>query len=614
MHVWQESRVVGFFLWITLYGWLSINPFVTIGSSAAMVVNPGNNNNNIPTVTTVEELDEIVNDLVHIKSQEWKELPKNQKIDLLKQVLENTRQHAEEWIQSSVDARMGQGRGDAVVSSVAIWSSYVTSLISVFDKRKKNNHSRVPLTTNKSAIKVYPDPFSLELTEAIGMRGELVINADYESQQGDETKDNGNEGVSYIMGAGNYNAPVELLCELFLHNRVCIYKPNPVNDITFVTLEEKILKPFIQAGYISIVYDDHQHHTIGKKILTEYVKQHNKITKVVLTGAESTYKNIVVPYLTSKTQVCAELGAVNAWIIVPSEKQWNKNTINDYARHLAFAKTSNNGHVCAAPQLYILPRNWKWRKAFRQRLKYWLAFHAQQEGTTPPFYPNSFHSQKIFQEAYPDSEYIFPPNTEKTAEELRLLSPKKQMMLFIPDCTVSDANENNSLIFKKEAFCPVLGEVPLDFDGSDNDGMKFLNQALNFTQKNVYGSLTMTIIATDSFLKQNKRPINELLANMPYGAVGINIWSGMIFSLPKMVWGAYPGASASGEGFIGNIFQYKGVEKAILRANFHNLPRRLAWIRNTRTCNKVLERFGRYKLRPNIFTQLMLFSAIFTGI
>ena len=619
--MFDKNYEMNFVLSITLICWLSlIAPFVTFVTSAAMVTNPGNKNGCPTVTTTVEELDEIVNDMINSKAKEWRELPTNQKTDLLKQVLENTRQHADEWIQSSVDARMGQGRGDAILLSTAIWSNYITSLISVIDNRKKvNHHSRVPLTTNKFAVKVYPDPFSLEQTEAIGMRGELVINEDlYEkSQQRDETKDNDDdydEGVSYVMGAGNVNAPIEILCELFLHNRVCIYKPNPVNDITFVTLEEKILQPFIQAGYISIVYDDHQQHTIGKKLLTEYIKQHDKITKVVLTGAESTYKNIVMPNLTCKTKVCAELGAVNAWIIVPSKKQWNKHTINDYARHLAFAKTCNNGHTCAAPQIYILPRNWKWRNAFQERLKYWLSIHAQQEGTTPPFYPNSFHSQKTFQQAYSQSEYIFPRNIENTEKETLLSSPKKQMTLFIPDCTVSDPNDDNSLIFQKEAFSPVLAEVPLDFDGTDDDGMKFLNQALNFTQKNVHGSLTMTIIAPDSFLKQNKSPINELLANMPYGAVGVNVWSGMMYSLPKLLWGAYPGASASGEGFIGNIYQYKGVEKAILRANFHNLPRRFAWVRNSRTHNKVLERFGRYTLRPNIITQLMLFSAILLGI
>ena len=179
-------------------------------------------------------------------------------------------------------------------------------------------------------------------------------------------------GVAGILGAGNFNAPIEVLCEMFLKGRVCIHKPNPVNEKQR-TVVLKIFKPLVEAGYLAFVFG-------GANVGTALV-QDSALNEIVLTGSTATY-NKIQPL--TETPICAELGGVNPWIVVPS-KRWNIRSIDNHARHLAFSKLANNGHTCAAPQVLIVAKDWEFRAAFLDRLRYWLGEYAG----NAPFYPGS---------------------------------------------------------------------------------------------------------------------------------------------------------------------------------------------------------------------------------
>ena len=59
-------------------------------------------------------------------------------------------------------------------------------------------------------------------------------------------------GCAAVLAAGNFDAPTDLLSELFIKGRVCVYKPNPINEASIPVLE-KIMKPVIDLGYVSFV-------------------------------------------------------------------------------------------------------------------------------------------------------------------------------------------------------------------------------------------------------------------------------------------------------------------------------------------------------------------------
>ena len=87
--------------------------------------------------TPVEEVPKIVA-RVASKSDEWKSLPLDTKIELLKQVLSNTIQYQDEWTKSScqdrgisaTDVRHGCARADVLTVSQATLGSYLNGILS----------------------------------------------------------------------------------------------------------------------------------------------------------------------------------------------------------------------------------------------------------------------------------------------------------------------------------------------------------------------------------------------------------------------------------------------------------------------------------------------------
>jgi len=60
-------------------------------------------------------------------------------------------------------------------------------------------------------------------------------------------------GVVAILGAGNFDAPIDILHTLFLANKVALFKPNPVNQFS-ADITQAIFKPLIDRGYLAYVY------------------------------------------------------------------------------------------------------------------------------------------------------------------------------------------------------------------------------------------------------------------------------------------------------------------------------------------------------------------------
>ena len=572
-------------------------------------------------------INEIVNN-VSSKSNEWANLSLQHKYELLRQVLENAHQHKEEWIacqenQKGVNPNNplhGYGSLDIMVGGPATFGAYANGILTSLEYAIQNDAQAPPppISTkqvgDRTIATVWPRSNNLvQSLEAFGMTAEIVcdVKEDDEPLQDSfgttSTSNNKSGGVAAILAAGNFDAPTDLLSQLFIKGRVCICKPNPINTVSIPILE-KILEPLISASYVTI-FPDPNNLSATKELL-----QHPDIDEIVLTGSKATLDKIVWGD-TNKDQamnrrnkspintkpICAELGGGSPWIIVPGP-QWNSRSVDKHARAVAFAKMANGGHICVSPQVIVLPRKWEFRSLFMDRLRYWLSQHP----TSAPFYPGSLQMHAEFGQ-HRNAELI------EYQDSVEDVYPNQQRPILITDMDTSTDQE----YLKREAWSPVLMELPIDFDSKDEDEapMVYLREAIQICQQHLYGSLSVAILINNKTMKRHEKEFNEILVHhLPYGIVGINIWPILANSMSQVSWGAFPGHEQSGIGILGNVNLYCKPTKTILRAPFSYLPRRLIQVTKPQKVRLLFKRFTTYKMRPNLVTQTGLFLALFLGI
>jgi hypothetical protein len=70
--------------------------------------------------------------------------------------------------------------------------------------------------------------------------------------------------------------------------------------------------------------------------------------------------------------------------------------------------------------------------------------------------------------------------------------------------------------------------------------------------------------------------LDTAIANLQYGAIGVNLWSAMLFYFSSTTWGAYPGNSltdiSSGIGFVHNSYLFDYPQKSVVYAPFRIFP------------------------------------------
>ena len=614
----------------------------------------------------VTGIDAIVEN-VSMKSAKWKSVPIETKIQLLEQILANAIRHKDEWVLSQQASKgvldptskssHGYGLMSITVSGPATLGGHLNVILQALKHCHKNNgrppkpaHTRTiggdeSGNKTKTIATIWPSSKYdiMENLEAFGMTGELVLDDDgnssalqysYDEAMSQHQNEEGN--VTAVLAAGNFDAPIDLLCQLFIKGHVCVYKPNPIND-TSVELLKRILDPILELGYVAFVPTSIESGTS--------LVQHPKVNEVVFTGSKSTLDKIESTLSTNDTkkEICSELGSVSPWFIVPGP-EWNNKTVDDHARALAFAKMANNGHICVSPQVLVVPAKWKFRSLFWSRTKYWLSKHPG----SAPFYPGAAQAHAWFGQ-HPNADLIdyndgnAADKDQSISQENALVTeeayPGQQRPILISNLSLQ-ADED---LLKREAWCPVLMELPIEyspfspngtykigFHGKDDeetsmartndeedDPMGYLRHAIQTAQATVYGSLSATLLINDKTARQYQHEFDDIVVNhLPYGIVGINIWPIFAHNMAQLRWGACPGNSQSGTGTLANAHMFQNPEKAILRAPFspYFLPRRSVQVMNPLRASLVFRRLTNYKLRPNLWTQGCLFAALFLGL
>lgn len=374
----------------------------------------------------------------------------------------------------------------------------------------------------RSIVPVFPNGW-LENALWLGMCGETWVQG--RLSQGLEYRATlrREPALCLVLGAGNVSSipATDLLTKLFLENQPVLLKMNPVNEYLGPILEE-FLYPLIRDGFVGIVYGGAE---VAKKAAAD-----ERVARIHLTGSEATYKAIKAG---TDKPVTAELGCVSPVILVPGK--WSKPELRYQARHLASMKAFNAGNNCVSPQILITHRDWPQRDTFLELLN--RAFETLPQ--RPNYYPGSAERHREFLESHPK------------ALRCGIFS---QVLDLPPD--------SDQPCFREEAFCGFLAETPIEASSTE----EFLRKAGEFCNQKLWGDLSCTVFAPARIQREFERSFLQLITDLRYGTVGINLWPGVGFGLMNTPWGPYQGDSPqSGHGYVHNTSMLDNVEKTVLK-------------------------------------------------
>ncbi|WP_424936089.1 MULTISPECIES: aldehyde dehydrogenase family protein [Bacteria] len=404
----------------------------------------------------------------------------------------------------------------------------------------------------------------------------------------------GDGGIGLVLGAGNITSiPVlDVLYELLAHNRVVLLKVNPTQD-SLVPVYERALAPLIALGLLRIVR--------GGPDVGAHLTEHKAFAHVHITGSAPTFDAIVWgtgaaatrrrregrPRL--KTPITAELGGVSPIIVVPGE--WTEEDLRFHAEHIATMRLQNSGHNCIAGQVVLLSSDWPQAERFRAELR--RAYAAAPE--RPTWYPRSDERMREAAQSYPDA----------------LVLADRLLVELGPD-------DDPSAMEQTEYFAPVLGVVSLP-----GTGQRFLNAAVAHANDRLQGTLGANVLVDPATEQSLGEGLERAIADLRYGDIAINAWTGFAFITPTLSWGAYPGGTiedvGSGIGVVHNALLLADVERSVVRGPFRPFPRSLRalggsgrftilpkppWFVTSRTAATVSEGLTRFRARGGVLSLL----------
>jgi hypothetical protein len=389
-------------------------------------------------------------------------------------------------------------------------------------------------------------------------------------------------GVGLVLGAGNISsiAPLDAFYELVAHNRASLVKLNPTFS-GLLAVYRKALAPLIGAGVVRIVN--------GDAAVGAYLTGHGGIDKVHITGSAGTHDAIVWgtgegaerrrtaddPRL--RVPITSELGGVAPMIVVPG--RWSAADLRFQAEHVASMRLHNAGHNCVAGQVVVLSADWAQKDAFLAELRRALE-SMPARGT---WYPGSDAKIARAEAAHPDAEHVAGSLlTEVAAGD--------------PACT-------------DEYFAPVVAWTQLPGEGAE-----FLRAAVGFANDSLSGTLGANVLVRPADRKAMGAAFDAAIADLRYGNIAINAWTGMSFLLPGATWGAFPGHTVadvgSGIDVVHNGHLLARPERTVVTGPFRAFPRSVLhgelslfpkppWFSSSRSVTDTGRELTRYAAAPS---------------
>lgn len=523
------------------------------------------------TPTTTPQLDAALQRL-KAHSQLWVDLPTSAKATMVAELVQATGRVAERWVAAAVLAK-----GIAPESALAgeEWASgpwalmyganhYAQSL------REIEKHGAPKLKPGSVRTRpdgqVVVDVFPQSVADGLllnGIHAEVwmepgVTAANLRDHMAGWYRKSGHKGtVALVLGAGNISsiAPLDLLHKLLAEGQVCVLKMNPVNEYLGPFLAEAFAG-FITAGFVEVVY--------GSADVGAYLTQHDLVEEIHITGSAQTHDAIVwgpgpegaarkarnEPLNTRR--ITSELGNVSPIIVVPGP--WDAADLRYQAEHIATMKMHNAGFNCIAGQVLVLPRTWPLADKLTAQVEQVL----KEIPNRLAYYPGAVARQQAAVAAHPEAIQIDRPAERQTPRTV------------VPAVPWTDADD---MCFQTEAFASVLSQTHLPGD----DAATFLKNAVKFCNDTLWGTLGANILIHPTTLKELGPAFEDALADLRYGCIAVNAWSGVGFLLCQTTWGAHPGHTLqdirSGLGVVHNTLFFDRPQKSVVYQPFYPSPR-----------------------------------------
>ncbi|MFE2984916.1 aldehyde dehydrogenase family protein [Streptomyces sp. NPDC059262] len=411
----------------------------------------------------------------------------------------------------------------------------------------------------------------------------------------------GEPAVALVLGAGNVAAitPLDIVHKLYAEGQVVLAKMNPVNAYLRPHFE-KVFAEFVERGWVRFVD--------GGAAEGTYLTTHEDVDNIHVTGSERTHDAIVwgtgagaAERRRADTPVndkpfTSELGGVSPCIVTPGP--WSAADFRFQAEHIVTSKLNNSGHNCVASQILLVPRHWNGTERLLAEIRHVLRELPQRDD----YYPGAADRLGSVTGAHPEAEAY--------DDTCRLL---------VPDITDAD-----DPMLTDEVFASALGVVRLPGD----DAPQFLRAATEFANDKLPGTLGATLLVHPRTERAHRAAVDEAIAALRYGTLGVNCWSAFGFLLGYTPWGAHPGHTrqdiGSGIGFVHNAFLLEDIEKTVLRAPFAPAPRGLftgspslsprpPYFVTNRTGRTTMERLTAYATDPRVSRLPGIFASALRG-
>jgi acyl-CoA reductase-like NAD-dependent aldehyde dehydrogenase len=557
-----------------------------------------------PTSGTQDQvvLDQTVLDCavadVAANADAWAATTPDRRAELLAQVVRDTYLVAEEWNAAGCRAKgydpLSPEGGEELFSGVGTFvmmaQAFRRTMLDLAQKGRPQYPGPVRHKPGQRiAVQVMPARVFDRILYA-GLTGEVwmepgVSESEVRSTQA-QTYQSAREhaGVSLVLGAGNVGSlgPRDVLTKLFAEGKVVVLKANPVNDY-LVPYWNRALGALVDAGVLRIVS--------GGAHVGTYLTHHRQIDDIHVTGSDKTHDAIVFgvgpegerrksendPLLT-KPMSC-ELGNVSPVVVVPGV--WSRKEIEYQAKHVATMLANNAGFNCLSPRVIVTHAQWAQREEFMDALEAVFASLP----TRRAYYPGAHDRWASFLADHPDAHQIGDASGDKMAWTI------------VRDVDAADSDE---ICLNVEAFCALTSETALDASSPAD----FVRKATVLCNDVVWGTLSMTLLADPRTMKDAETgpAIEQAIADLRYGSIGVNLWHAMSFAFSTTVWGAYPGHGPtdiqSGRGFVGNAYLFTRPQKSVVRGPFVSSPEP-AWFATNKNAGSVMRKLLAFEVKPS---------------
>jgi len=372
--------------------------------------------------------------------------------------------------------------------------------------------------------------------------------------------------VVMVLGTGNVAsiAPTDVITKMFNEGKVCLLKMSPVNAYIGPFIE-KAFASAIEQGFFAVAYGDVEEGA--------YLTQHEGVDEIHMTGSDKTHDAIVWgppgPERDSRIaadrpllhkQITSELGNVSPVIVVPGPLTARQ--LRFQAEDVAAAMTINASFLCIAAKMLVMPKGWEGRDLFMRELERVLAEVAPRRA----YYPGAHERWHKLTAGHDSVRRVGDAGPDE-----------------LPWTLITDLDPENDAepLFHTEPFCSIISEVAIGGVGSDsgNDPASFLDAAVDFVNNKLWGTLAATLIVPTSLARDPAvaQAVEQAIANLRYGTVGVNVPPGASFGLGTPPWGGYPGSTRtdiqSGRGWVHNARMLEGIEKVVIRAPLTRFPK-----------------------------------------